>query len=253
MRTSNYILLLAGVAFMCGCDSKSPSGYAPAQTIVSQLPPQIQEAKELLKGKPRGEIRQIMIERFGRAQRFDYIRETRIPIDQWDIAGGKLAFNPLFGPSFTPEGQERIWLCKTHNPVITNLLGSYEMDNRLATADGTERHCWLGTLEIKADLSYAYKDSGQFPEQSARQTSNFFYLHPTGKVEIKYVAGITNETLLEELASKSVVAWLHFQSGDGRARQTFTITIIAPSRQLVFGASEPLSFNMQKYWESDWE
>ena len=252
MRRSNVILLVAGVALICGCHSKSPSGYTPARSIASQLPPQIQEAKRLLQGKPRNEIRQIMIEHFGPAQRVDYVRGTSLPIDQWDIAGGELAFNPVVGPTFTPKGQERIWLHTTHNPVRKNLLGSYEMIS-LAADDPDAQRCWLGNLHIEQDLSYSYKDSGQFPAKSARQTSHFFYLHPAGTVEIQYAAGVTGEALLEALPTEIVVAWLHFRSGDGRARQTFTITTKAPRRSLVVGASAPLSFDMDKRWESDWE
>ena len=206
----------------------------------------------MLKGKQRNEIRQILIGHFGLGQRVDHIHGSGIPIDLWDIAGGELAFNPVLGPSFTPKGQERIWLHTTHNPVRKNLLGSYEMVS-LAADDPDAQRGWLGNLQIEPDLSYAYKDSGQFPAMSARQTSNFFYLHPAGKVEIQYATGVTAETLLEALATESVVAWLHFQSGDGRARQTFTITTKAPNRRLLFGASARISFYMDKRWESDWE
>jgi hypothetical protein len=245
MRTSKVILLVVGAAIICGCAQKAPS-----RPIASKLPLQIQEAKELLKGKPRNQIRQIMIEQFGPAQRVAHVRGTSVPIDQWDIAGGELAFNPVVGPTFTPKGQERIWLHTTHNPVRKNLLGSYEMVS-LAAADPDAQRCWLGNLQIEPDLSYAYKDSGKFPEKSARQTNNFFYLHPAGTVEIRYAAGVTDEALLEALATESLVAWLRFRSGD--ARQTFTISTKAPDRHLVFGASPPLSFDMDKRWESDWE
>ena len=252
MRTSNLILLVAGAVLICGCAPKSPPDDAPSRSIASLLPPQIQEAKKLLKGKPRNGMRQIMIEHFGPAQRVDYVRGTSLPIDQWDVAGGELAFNPVVGPTFTPKGQERIWLHTTHNPVRKNLLGNYEMTS-LAADDPNAQRCWLGNLQIEPDLSYSYKDSGQFPEKSAHQTRNFFYLHLAGTVEIQYATGVTDEALLEALTTESMVAWLHFRSDDGRARQTFTITTKAPHRSLVFGASAPLSFDMDKSWESDWE
>lgn len=251
-RTSKVILLVVGGVLICGCAHKAPPAEAPSRSVASQLPPQIQEARERLRGKPRNQIRQIMIEHFGPAQRVDYVRGTSLPIDQWDIAGGELAFNPMVGPTFTPKGQERIWLHTTHNPVRKNLLGSYEMAS-LAADDPDAQMCWLGNLQIEQDLSYSYKDSGQFPAKSALQTNNFFYVHPAGTVEIQYAAGVTGEALLEALPTESVVAWLHFLSGDGRARQTFTITTKAPHRSLVFGASAPLSFDMDKSWESDWE
>lgn len=203
----------------------------------------------LLRGKPRESIQQLMIERFGPVQRYG---GRGIHIDLWDIVGGELALNPAVGPSFTPKGRDRIWLLTTHNPVRTNLLGDYEMVSLPTDASGSGRY-WLGNLQVEPDLSYSYKDSGQFPEKSAQQTNNFFYLHSAGRVEIQYAPGVTDETLLEALPAGSIVAWLDFRSRDGRARQTFTITTKAPARRLVFGAATPLSFEMDKWWNSCWE
>ena len=171
MRTLNLVLLVVGVVLICGCDRKTPPDDAPPRSIPSQLPPQIQEAKEMLKGKQRNEIRQILIGHFGLGQRVDHIHGSGIPIDLWDIAGGELAFNPVLGPSFTPKGQERIWLHTTHNPVRKNLLGSYEMVS-LAADDPDAQRGWLGNLQIEPDLSYAYKDSGQLDRKSTRLNSS---------------------------------------------------------------------------------
>jgi hypothetical protein len=248
MRTSKLSSLMAVAALTCSCGCQSPSGV-PAHHTPPQLPPQIQEVKVLLQGKPRDAIRQVMIEHFGPVQRYG---GRGIRIDLWDIAGGELALNPAVGPTFTPKGQDRIWLLTTHNPVRTNLLGSYEMVSLPADPSGSGR-CWLGNLQIEPDLSYSYKDSGQFPEKSAQQTNNFFYLHLGGAVEIQYADGVTDDTLLEALPTGSIVAWLHFRSGDGNASQTYTITTQVPARRLVFGASTPLSFEMDKWWESCWE
>ena len=74
-----------------------------------------------------------------------------------------------------------------------------------------------------------------------------------GAVEIQYAADVAEDALLEALPTGSVVAWLHFRTGDGAARQTFTITTQEPARRLVFGASTPLSFEMDKGWDSYWE
>ena len=249
MRTSNLVSLAAVAALICSCGCQSPPSDVPGRHIASQLPPQVQDVKGLLRGKCRAAIRQLMIEHFGPVQRYG---GSGIRIDLWDIAGGELAFNPSVGPTFTPKGQARIWLLTTHNTVRTNLLGDYEMVSLRADASGSGR-CWLGNLQIEPDLSYFYKDSGQFPEKSAQQTNNFFYLHPVGTVEIQHAAGVTDKTPLEALPTGSVVAWLHFRSGNGRARQTFTITTQEPARRLVFGASTPLSFEMDKGWESFWK
>ncbi len=247
MRTSKQVWLVAALICICGC--QCPSGDAPARHIASELPPQIQELKLLLQGKPREAMQKLMIERIGPVQRYG---GSGIRIDLWDIAGGELAFNPTVGPSFTPKGQDRIWLLTTHNPVRTNLLGDYEMVSLPTDASGSGR-CWLGNLQMEPDLSYSYKDSGQFPEKSAQQTNNFFYLHSVGKVEMQYATRVTDDTLLEALPTGSIVACLHFRSGDGRSRQTFTITTKAPARRLVFGAATPLSFEMDKWWNSCWE
>ncbi len=190
-----------------------------------------------------------MIEQFGPVQREE---GSGILTDLWDIAGGELAFNPLSGPTFTPKGQATIWLRTTHNPVRKNLFGNYEMVSLPDDASGSGR-CWLGNLQIEQDLSYSYRDSGQFPEKSAQQRDTFFYLHPIGTFQVQYVTDVTGKTLLESLATGKVIAWLHFRASDGHARQTFTITTKEPERRLVFGASTPLSFEMDKSWESFWE
>jgi hypothetical protein len=197
----------------------------------------------------RGDIRGLLIKELGPVQRYG---GSGIQIDLWDIAGGELAFNPVVGPTFTPKGKDRVWLLTTHNGARTNLLGDYEMVTLRAEASGSGR-CWLGNLMIETNLSYTFKDSGQFPEKSAQQTNNFFYLYPSGAVDVEYAAGVSDHTLLESLPSGTVVAWLHFRSEERKARQSFTIITKEPSRRLVFGASVPLLFEMDKAWENFWE
>src|SRR2546427_13063442 len=137
MRTSKLVSLVAAVICICGCQCQS--GDMPARHSVSELPPQVQELKVLLHGKPREAIQKVMIERFGPVQRYG---GSGIRIDLWDVAGGELALNPTVGPSFTPKGQDRIWLLTTHNPVRTNPLGDCEMVSLPTDASGSGR-CWL--------------------------------------------------------------------------------------------------------------
>jgi hypothetical protein len=214
----------------------------------SPLPPSVQHVKSLIQGKEREEVRKIIIQQLGPANR-DV--GSGIHIWQWDVAGGVLTFNQTAGPTFEAKGQSKIHLIATHNPIKENLVGSYELFT-LATDDPKFTSCWLGDLEIETNLSYSYVDSRQFPAKSARQTNNFFYLHPVGSVEIQYPRGVTDQFLLEAMPTGTVVAWLHFRSGAGDAHATFSITSHEPSRRLEFGSSLPISFKMEKGWKELW-
>jgi hypothetical protein len=249
MSTSQLKSTAVTVVLICSFACQPRAGDLPAGNASSVLPPQVQKVKGLLQGKSRDEIRELLINNFGPVQRYG---GRGIRIDIWEVARGELAFNPVVGPTFTPKGKHRIWLLTTHNILRTNLLGEYEMVTLPADASGSGR-CWLGNLVIEPNLSYSYKDSGQFPEKSSQQTNNFFYIHPAGTVEVQYAPGVSDKTLLEALPGESVVAWLLFHSGNGKARQSFAITSIEPSRRLVFGASAPLSFGMDKSWVNFWE
>jgi hypothetical protein len=249
MRTSTLISFVAAAILLNSCVRQSPPDAAEARGGSAQLPPPVQQLKELLQGKSPDEIRKLMIERFGSAPR-DVGSGVRI--EQWDVADGVLTFHSACGPTFTPKGQSTIHLLATHNPVRKNILGSYEMVS-VAADDPSSTRRWLGNLHIEPDLSYCYKDSGRFPVENAHQAANFFTLHPVGTVEIQYGRGITDETLIETLPTGSVIAWLHFRAVDGNSQQSFTITTHEPARRLVFGASTPLAFEMDKAWESSWE
>jgi len=249
MRIGTLISFAAAAILMSGCVGESPRSAANRRAASSQLPPQIEELKSLFPGRSPDEIRRVIVGRFGPAPR-DV--GSGYQIEEWDVGDGVLTFHPAVGPSFTPKGQSSIHLLATHNPAKKNLIGTYEMYS-LAADDPNSVKCWLGNLHIQPDLSYSYKDSRAFPAKSALQTNNFFYLNPAGTVEIQYAAGVSDEALLEALPSGGVVAWLHFQARDGYARQTFSIAMWEPGRRLVFGASTPLSFEMDKSWESFWK
>lgn len=243
MRAFITIPLAAAAILIAGCSRQS-------QPRASGLPPEIQPILPLVQGKSGGEIRKIIVDHFGPAHR---TTGSGIISERWDIANGVLTFNPAVGPSFTPKGQSKIHLLATHNPIKTNLLGGYEMVSP-ASHNPNGVKCWLGNLQIQPDLSYTYKDSGQFPDKSSRQAAtNFFYLHPLGAVEIEYASGVTDEVLLETLPTNSVVASLHFRAADGRVQQTFTITSDEPGRRLTFGGPATASFEMDKGWESFWK
>jgi hypothetical protein len=249
MRALTLIPIAALAIPIASCGQPSRPDIPTPPRASSRLPPQIRPITGLIQGKSPDEIRQIMIKHFGPVHR---IVGSGFRIEQWDVANGMLTFHPAIGPSYTPEGQTTMHLLATHNPVRKNLLGSYEMVS-LAADDPNSVSYWLGNLQIEPDGSYSFKDSGQFPTKSARQSNNFFYLHPVGTVEIQYAAGVSAETLLETLPTESDVAQLHFRAADGHAKQTFSIKTQESARRLMFVGFDPLSFEMDKGWESLWK
>src|SRR5580658_6842222 len=204
MRIWTVITLVAATMVISNSVGQSTSNVVDVPRDSSHLPPLIQQVKSLIQGKEREEVRKIIIQQFGPANR-DV--GSGINIWEWDVAGGVLTFNQYVGPTFRAKGQSAIHLIATHNPIGKNLVGSYEMVN-LAADDSNSVRCWLGNLHIETNLSYSYVDSGQFPAKSARQTNNYFYRHPVGSVEIQYSRGVTDQSLLEALPSDTVVAWL---------------------------------------------
>jgi hypothetical protein len=102
-------------------------------------------------------------------------------------------------------------------------------------------------------MSYLFKDSGQNQDHRQKQGDNFFMLHPSGKYEVRYVAPVTRDTLLETLAEGTTVAQLIFTSADGKSRATFAVTSSEIYRQLTFTANKPSCFVMDTSWKNFWK
>jgi hypothetical protein len=216
---------------------------------ISKAPKAIQELAASIQGKSSDEVRTVIIERFGPAQR-DVGSGVRI--EQWDIAGGVLTFHPGTGPFFSDaKTRTYIRLLRTNNPAGANILASYEMTTLPDPANHGTRF-WLGNLKFGPNATYRFTDSGQHPKQRAAQTDNFFLLHPAGTVEVRYVAPITPDTLLESVAEGATVAHLVFNSSDHKHQAAFSITSSERERRLVFGADKPLPFCMDTSWKNFW-
>jgi len=214
---------------------------------ISDAPKAIQTLSASIQGKSSAEVRTAIIERLGPAQR-DIGSGLRI--EQWDTSDGVLTFNPSSGPIFSdPKAKKVFRLLRTANPVRACLLKSYEM----TTLPSNGTRVWLGNVEFTEDMTYRFTDSGQHPNQRGAQTENFFLLHPTGKVEARYIPPITPDTLLESLAEGTTVAHLTFTSADAKHQATFSITSSERSRRLDFSADKPLSFLMDTSWRSFWK
>jgi len=56
MRTSKLTLAVFGAVLICGCANKAAPTGGASSSIALQLPPEIQEAKELLKRLARSEV-----------------------------------------------------------------------------------------------------------------------------------------------------------------------------------------------------
>lgn len=111
---------------------------------------------------------------------------------------------------------------------------------------------YLGYLEFGPNSTYQFRDSGQHHDQRSAQTENFFIRYPTGVVEVHYAASIVPSTLLESVPEGAIVATLVFKSADRKDQATFSITSSELGRRLDFRSDKPLTFNMNKSWESHW-
>lgn len=104
-----------------------------------------------------------------------------------------------------------------------------------------------------ADDSYKFIDSGQFPEHRQAQARNFFMLHPSGTVEVRYMAPVKHDTLLESMKDDSPIAQLVFTPSDEKQPTTFSIISSERLRSLQFKTEPPLSFILEASWLSFWK
>jgi hypothetical protein len=233
------VLLLLVAA--CGIRAQAPD--------ITETPQPIQELASAIQGKGPDDVRTEIIKRFGSAHRE---MGSGFRIEQWDLFGGVLTFHPASGPTFVDPGtSKRYRLLRTTNPAGANILESYEMTT-LPDAKNHDMKYWLGNVKFGAGGSYRFIDSHQNLDHRAGQNDNFFMLHPTGTVAVRYVPPITADTLLESLPENTVVAHLDFKSNDHKHEATFSITSSERSRTLSFGADKPLSFLMDGWWKNLW-
>ena len=222
---------------------------AAQPTNTTNLPQAIQALETTIQGKSPDDVRSEIIRRFGANQRNV---GSGIRIEVWDLPEGRLRFHPLAGPTFEDAKSGRNhWLLRTKNPVASNLLRSYEMFTLADPALHGSQY-WLGNLQLGTDSSYRFTDSGQFPEQRAALTANFFMLNPTGSVQVDYPHPVTADTLLESLAEGASVARLTFISADRRHAVTYSVTNAANDRSLTFASGQPLDFAMTAVWKNQW-
>lgn len=236
------------VAVLLLCSVLSVTNAQPSS--LAELPKAIQELAVSIQGKSPAEVRAAIIERFGAAQRNV---GSGVRIEVWTLPKGLLRFHPGVGPTFLDsKTQQHFWLLRTNNPAASNVLQSYEMLT-LADPENHGSQYWLGDLGFGSNSTYRFINSGQFLDQRAAQAENFFILHPSGTVEVRYVGSITPDTRLESVKEGAVIAHLVFTSDDRRDTATFLITSSERKRRLVFGADKPLSFCMTTGWQNYWQ
>jgi hypothetical protein len=173
--------------------------------------------------------------------------------EQWNIDDGVLTFSPIAGVFFISSSGEMIRVVRKQNPLEQSLFGSYEMVTR---PDARHEHTryWLGDVDLRANGTYVYRDSQQFPEQRADQGNNFFMRHPSGTYQLDYLYSYGPKTLLESIRGHKRVARLTFCGSNGVEKPYF----IARKAdlffdKLVFESDESMEFEMDMCWDTHWE
>jgi hypothetical protein len=201
--------------------------------------------KAEIQGKQPDEVRALIIGRFGPPAR---TFGSGFRIETWDVGGGVLMFHPASGPSFD-EGGQSVWLMRTNNPAGLCLYGHYEM--AIKPEPPSRMAYSLGDLYMTWDSSYIFTVSRASSEHRQGQAKNFFPLHPTGRVEVKYAPGVTAETRLEDLPDGSLVATLKFVAGLSGSSEQYRVIANRTERKLRF-AGEGMPFEMEKGWVNYW-
>jgi hypothetical protein len=243
MRTMKTVLLAGLLLFL------APPVLRAQTPNISEAPKVIQELAASIQGKRSDGVRAAIIERLGSAQREI---GSGYRIEEWDVPEGVLTFHPATGPTFLDLKTKKYFrLPRTSNPAASNILKSYEMFT-LPDPTNHGNQFWLGNLKFESNSTYRFIDSGQNLNQRAAQAENFFMLHPAGTVEVRYVAPITRDTVLESVGEGATIARLVFRSADHKHTATFSITSSERARRLVFAADKPLSFYMDTSWKNFW-
>jgi hypothetical protein len=194
-----------------------------------------------IQGKKPDEVRALIIRRFGPPAREV---GSGFQIEEWDVNGGVLVYHPAVGPSFN-KGGDLVWLMHTNNPAGLCLYGQYEMAAKPELPSG------LGDLYVTWDSSYTFLGSRESSEYRKAHADDFFTLHPTGRVEVRYAPGVTAETRLEDLPDGSLVATLTFVPASGGPSKDYRIIASRTWRKLrLTGEAQP--FEAEKGWVNYW-
>ena len=232
MRIALWVVLFAS------CFALDVRGQDPS---INDAPKPIRELAAEIQGKSGAQIRAAIGRRFGPRHR-DV--GSGLLIEQWDVAGGVLTFHPMGGPVFLDQKSGRHFvLLQTAHAVHAILFGSYEMDT---LPDARGGRYWLGNVELGADMTYRFTDSGQHQDRRNEQANNFFMLHPVGTVEVRYVGPNGPDTILEKLADGAAVAQVMLRSADGKSQAT--LLVAKRQRKLEFSARSSLPFYLYKAW-----
>src|SRR3954462_14306509 len=213
----------------------TPSSQSPAiEALIAEI-----------QGKQSEQVRALIVARFGPPARD---LGSGLRIDQWDVDGGALTFNPVDGVTFEKRG-ERTRLIRTSNLAASCLFGNYEMVTLPNGRDGMRY--WLGSVSLAANSRYKYTESDQSLNRRAEQRDNFFILHPNGSAQITYAVGVTPETRLEDLPDGTSVATVTFVSEGVGASRAYRIVADRTSMSLAF-QGEAMSFRLTRGWLNYW-
>jgi hypothetical protein len=215
--------------------------------LAGGVPQVIQDLAAEIQGKTRDQVRRIVGERFGPAARD---LGSGVSIEQWDIESGVLTFHMLRGPTFRPANGREIWLMQTHNRALPNILGDFSMSTP-PNENGTQ--FWLGTVELRDDLTYLFEDGGTNQKVRDDQKQNFFLRHPKGKFEIRYATGYDGETLLETVPDGAVLGHLVFTPDEEGGTESYDVLSWSTGRVLTFQGDRPISFRLSKSWQEFWK
>lgn len=212
------------------------------------LPTAIAQLQTDIRGLRPIQVREAIKKRFGQPSR-EIGSGIRIP--QWDVAGGKLTFHPLRGPTFTTPSGEDHWLLRTTNPARETILSQYEMF-RSPDPAGRRPQYWIGDIYLKNDLTYRYEDGGMNLHDRGDQSHNFFILHSIGQVEVEWSKGIKDDTPLES-AGDGTIAQLVFHAAVGSASLRCRVVSRTSDRRLqMLPEGGNASFSLVGGWKNFW-
>jgi hypothetical protein len=164
-----------------------------------------------------------------------------------DLAGGEMTHpgHSKAVPTLKLKDRAPLYLIETANPVLESLIGSYEITSLPEAPYGNRN--WLGNFNIGSDLSYSYKDNGQFHKPG---DDNFLMHHLSGKVSIRYADKVSAETLLESLPEGSTVVELTFTAENTNDRLVLKIGTYA-RMFFIFNADPRLNFSGYGNWKKN--
>jgi len=170
-------------------------------------------------------------------------------IPQWDVAGGKLTCHQFNGPTFKDRAGHITWLLQTRNPTQATILRDYEMTT---LPDPKYRGLMfvIGELHIAPDMTYRFVDDDSSTSLIGDQSTNYFIACPTGRIEIEWVPGVGNNSLLETLGD-GTIANLTFHPATGTSSWRCAVFSSSSSRRLELRATK-VNFELSTSWLKFW-